>query len=81
MIYEVDYGYLEGTLSSDGEAIDIWIGSIENQKADAIICTIDLVKKDLEIKILKNCTDSEKRKIYEFHNKTSNMKGLLVERK
>ena len=28
-IYSVDYGYLKGTLSSDGSGIDIWVGSTD----------------------------------------------------
>jgi hypothetical protein len=28
-IYPVAYGYLTGTTASDGEGIDIWVGSLE----------------------------------------------------
>lgn len=43
-IYRVDYGYLKNTTSMDGAGIDIWVGSGE-RKIDAIICTVDLMKK------------------------------------
>lgn len=68
-IYRVDYGYLKNTTSMDGAGIDIWVGSGE-RKIDAIICTVDLMKKDSEIKILIGCTEEEKAIVYETHNET-----------
>ena len=55
-IYRVDYGYLKDTSSMDGAGIDVWVGSGEKQ-VDAIMCTVDLIKKDSEIKILIGCTE------------------------
>lgn len=78
-IYKVDYGYLQNTSSMDGTGIDVWVGSAE-KKIDAIICTVDLMKKDSEIKILIGCTEEEKAIIYETHNETEFMKGVLVRR-
>ncbi|WP_138373590.1 MULTISPECIES: inorganic pyrophosphatase [Oscillospiraceae] len=78
-IYEADYGYLKGTASMDGGGIDVWVGTGE-KKVDAVICTVDIVKKDSEIKVLIGCTEEEKETIYKMHNRTSNMKGLLIRR-
>ena len=78
-IYKVDYGYLQNTSSMDGAGIDVWVGSAE-KKIDAIICTVDLMKKDSEIKILIGCTEEEKDIVYEMHNETEFMKGILVRR-
>lgn len=78
-IYQVDYGYLKNTASMDGAGIDVWVGSGE-RRIDAIICTIDLMKKDSEIKILIGCTEEEKAIIYETHNETEYMKGILIRR-
>ena len=80
MLYEVDYGYLKGTSAMDGGGIDIWKGTDEGQKVDAIMCTVDLLKKDTEIKILIGCTEIEKEKIYYFHNSSEYMKGILLRR-
>ena len=79
-VYPVDYGYLYGTASMDGTGIDVWLGSAPSRTVDAIICTIDLKKKDSEVKILLGCTPEEKKLIYEFHNQ-GGMKGLLIRRK
>ena len=76
--YPLDYGYLENTTSMDGGGIDIWQGSCPAQKLDAIICTIDLNKRDSEIKLLIGCTEEEKLQVYHDHNRTELMKGMLV---
>ena len=78
--YEVDYGYIENTSSMDGGGIDVWIGSLSENKVNAIICTVDLMKKDSEIKLLIGCTEEEITTVYEFHNSTEFMKGILIRR-
>ena len=78
-IYKVDYGYLKDTASMDGAGIDVWVGSGE-KKIDAIMCIVDLRKKDSEIKILVGCTEEEKLGVYKTHNETQYMKGILIRR-
>jgi inorganic pyrophosphatase len=80
IIYHVDYGYLENTTSMDGNGIDVWRGTAPSGKVDAIVCTVDLRKKDSEIKILMGCTQEEKQLILEFCNFGEHMKGMLIER-
>ncbi len=63
----------------DGTGIDVWIGSGET-KIDAIMCTVDLMKNDSEIKILIGCTEEEKAIVYKTHNETKFMKGILIRR-
>lgn len=79
-IYKVDYGYLDNTSSMDGTGIDVWVGTKEGKSIDAIMCIVDLMKKDSEIKILIGCTEEEKERIYKTHNETRYMKGILIER-
>lgn len=78
-IYRVDYGYLKDTSSMDGAGIDVWVGSGE-KKIDAIMCIVDLLKRDSEIKILIGCKEEEKQIIYQTHNETEYMKGILIRR-
>ena len=80
IVYELDYGYLKNTTSMDGAGIDVWIGSVDSRDICAVVCTVDLAKKDSEIKLLIGCTDEEMNKVYKFHNQTSLMKGLLIKR-
>ena len=77
--YPVDYGYLENTSSMDGGGIDILKGT-DGDCIDAIICTVDLMKRDSEVKILIGCTEAEKRLVMESHNNSEFMKGILIRR-
>ena len=78
-IYPLDYGYLKNTASMDGAGIDVWVGS-GGKSVDAVICTVDLLKKDSEIKILIGCTGEEMALIYKTHNESQFMKGILLHR-
>ena len=78
-IYRVDYGYLKNTASMDGAEIDVWVES-GDKKIDAIMCIVDLMKRDSEIKILIGCTEEEKMEVYRTHNETQYMKGILIRR-
>ena len=80
LIYPVDYGYLKDTSSMDGGGIDVWVGTDKSGAVDAIICTVDLMKRDSEIKILIGCTEEEKRRILRLHNETAYMKGIMLRR-
>lgn len=79
-VYKVDYGYLKGTNSMDGGGIDIYLGSNKNKEIDAIMCIVDLMKRDSEIKILIGCNQQEKELVYQTHNETEFMKGILIKR-
>ena len=68
-IYQVDYGYLKSTSSMDGSGIDVWVGSGE-KRIVAIMCTVDLMKKDSEIKILIGCTEEEMMKVRNLGKKS-----------
>ena len=78
-IYEIDYGYLKYTSSMDGSGIDVYVGT-GDKRVDAIICIVDLLKRDSEIKILIGCTEEEKSFVYKKHNETRFMKGVLIRR-
>ena len=80
VIYEVDYGYLENTVSMDGGGIDVWRGTLPENSVNAIICTVDLMKRDSEMKLLVGCTEEEIKLIYDFHNDSEYMKGILIRR-
>ena len=74
--YPLDYGYLEGTLSADGNGIDIWVGSQPSQQLIGIICTFDIHKQDAEIKLLIGCSSTDIQTILDFHN--NGMKAIFI---
>lgn len=80
IVYPVDYGYLEGTSSMDGEGIDLWLGSAEEKKLAAVFVTVDMMKRDSEIKLMIGCTEEEIAQVDHFFNDYAGMKALLIRR-
>lgn len=79
LTYPLDYGYLEGTTTVDGGGIDIWSGSMPCQQANAVVLTVDLLKRDAELKILLGCTEEEMQTILRFHNGDA-MRAVMIPR-
>jgi inorganic pyrophosphatase len=81
MIYPLDYGYLAGTQAADGDGIDVWMGNAAKRSVTAVVCTVDMLKRDAEVKILLGCTEQEAQTILDFHNDDSDWQSAtLVER-
>jgi inorganic pyrophosphatase len=68
IVYPLDYGYLAGTSSADGDGIDLWIGSQTEKTLEAALVVVNLRKRDSEIKLLLACTPEEIKTIFDFHN-------------
>jgi len=75
-VYPLDYGYLRGTASADGGGIDVWRGTEPGGAINAIVITVDLLKRDSEIKILMGCTEDEINIVHQSHS-SQYMKGIL----
>ncbi len=74
--YPLDYGYLDGTLGGDGQGIDVWVGSGSRSCLWGVVCTVDLHKRDAEVKLLLGCTESEANTVLHFH--TSGPQGAIL---
>jgi inorganic pyrophosphatase len=70
-IYPLDYGHLANTHSSDGDAVDTWLGSLNNRYLGGVVCTVDQEDRDVEMKLLLGCTLEEMLMILEIHNQGS----------
>jgi len=77
--YPVGYGYLAGTTTMDAGGVDIWVGSLNLKRVVGALCTVDLLKRDTELKILYDCTVDEILKILQFINQ-GEMRGFYVKR-
>jgi len=77
LIYPLDYGYLVGLRSGDGDDVDVWIGSSKGQAISGVICTVDAGKRDIEVKILLGCTRAEQRRILALHNRGTHRAVLI----
>ena len=77
MIYPLDYGYVTGLRSGDGDDVDVWIGSLKRRAITGVICTLDSGKHDIEVKVLLACTEAEQRRILAVHNRGTHRAVLL----
>ena len=68
LIYPVEYGYLEGTTTVDGGGLDVWVGTLPEKSLTALVLTVDLHKRDVEVKLLLGCSEVEQQAILDFHN-------------
>ncbi len=79
IVYPLDYGYLEGTAGGDGNEIDVWRGSMREGRLVGIVCTIDISKRDTEVKLLIGCTPDEVETVFRFHN-NDYMSAIVIQR-
>ncbi|MBN2388601.1 MAG: hypothetical protein JXB85_16410 [Anaerolineales bacterium] len=79
VIYPLDYGFLEGTTAGDGGGIDVWCGASGERLLVAVILTVDLHKRDTEIKLALGCDNAELQTILDFHGGNS-MGATLMRR-
>ena len=78
IIYPIDYGYVNGTSSTDGHELDIFVGSAKNGLVGTMI-TVDHRKGDTEFKLIYNCTPEEIYLVNGFINfDRALMEGELV---
>ncbi len=80
LVYPLDYGYLGGTRAMDGGGIDVWLGASGERRVNGILCSIDLLKREAEIKILLGCSPAEVETLLSFMNGNS-MRAIFIERK
>lgn len=78
IVYTLDYGYLDGTSSNDGEGVDVWLGSESERGLDAVICTVDLDRGDAEMKLMVSCSEEEKAYIERFYNEWPDMAAKIL---
>ncbi len=81
IVYPQDYGYLEGTNSGDGGGIDVWVGASGTRELSALVLTVNLHKRDAEIKILLGCSKDEIKTILVFHNENDMGQPLFASRR
>jgi inorganic pyrophosphatase len=79
-VYPYDYGYLENTQGGDGSGVDVWVGSLPDKTITAVVCTVDLSKRDAEMKLLVGCTPHEVQEIFVIHDSSPRGAALLIER-
>jgi inorganic pyrophosphatase len=81
IIYPIDYGYVNGTVSTDGQEVDIFVGSVRNGLV-AMLLTTDHRRGDREVKLVYGCMPEEVYLVNGFINfDRTLMDGVLVMRR
>ena len=70
LIYPLDYGYLVGTTAGGGGG----------RTVTAVACTLDLFKRDAELKLLLGCDGTEIATVDRFLNVTAGLPCIIVRR-
>lgn len=79
--YPLDYGYVNGTVSTDGEPLDVFVGRGTTGPVGAILTT-DHRRRDRECKLLYDCTPADVYTAHGFINYDRTLlEGVLVLRR
>ena len=79
LIYPVDYGHLDDT-NPEETGIEAFRGTVKTSHVDTIVICADILKKDIEIKLLTGCTEEEENQILHFLNQTDFQKTVVIRR-
>lgn len=79
-IYPLDYGYLDGTTGGDGDGIDVFVGVEEGLGVVGVLLTADVAKRDVEVKVLLDCSALEIVAARAFVSEVLEIGGVLVRR-
>lgn len=80
IIYPINYGFVSNTLGTEGDELDVFVGSGKAGLVAAIFTT-DYRRGDRECKLIYNCTHAEVYLVNGFINYDRNfMEGTLVMR-
>ena len=78
IIYPLSYGYINETISSDGEPVDVFVGTAPTGLV-GLLHTTDYREADYESKLLYNCTPTEIYTVHGFINYDRTLlEGVLV---
>lgn len=81
VVYPLDYGSVNGTLATDGEPLDLFVGRGTTGLVGAILTT-DFRQQDREMKLLYDCTPTEVYTAHGFINYDRTLlEGVLVLRR
>jgi inorganic pyrophosphatase len=79
--YPIDYGFIRDTLGTDGDELDIFVGTASNGLVAAIL-TMDHRRGDRECKLLYNCSPEEIYLVHGFANfEPAKFEGRMVMRR
>ena len=64
-------------MSVVGDEVAVWVGSVTPRIITGVVCTVDMGKRDAELKLLLGCTPAETSAIVSFQNQGT-MAAILI---
>ena len=80
MIYPVDYGHLNDTVSITEKGLSVYVGSLKPWSVTSLIVAVDILEKSMDVKMLVGCTEEETSNILHFLNQSDFHKTVLINR-
>lgn len=80
VVYPLDYGHLLDSVAVDGEGVDVFRGSAHGAGVVGVYLTVDLEKRDVEAKVLVDCTANEVAQAGKFLSETLHLSPSLIAR-
>ncbi len=80
MIYPVDYGHLNDTLSITDKGLSVYVGTLKPVTVTSLIVAVDILEKSADVKMLLGCTEQETMDILHFLNQSDFHKTVLINR-
>lgn len=78
MNYPLDFGYIGEDKNSDG-SISFYLGS-KSDECDTMIVAVDILSKEIDVKLLIGCSEQEEDEVIRFLNHTDFQKTIIVRR-
>lgn len=80
LVYPLEYGYLKDPDNNEKVVAKVFRGSLKQRHTDQVILCVDILQKELDVKILLGCNEQEQRAALEFLNQTAFQKTVLIRR-
>jgi inorganic pyrophosphatase len=80
LVYPVDYGCFMDMSTTESDAIHVYRGTKKPAMVQAVAVSVDILKRDMDVKVLYGCTEDEELEILRFLNQTDYQKCFLVHR-
>ncbi|MGI6608881.1 MAG: Inorganic pyrophosphatase [Erysipelotrichaceae bacterium] len=80
LVYPVDYGYLKDLHGENPDHISVYRGTLDATNVSSLVVCADVLKRDIEVKLLVGCNEQEVNSILEFLNQTDFQKSVVVNR-
>lgn len=79
MVYPLDFGFIMESEHKDVGAISFYKGE-HGEACDVLIVAVDILSKEIDVKLLLGCDETEEEDVLRFLNHTDFQKTIIVRR-